>query len=116
MRTSGADDLEFCFRLWTSGQECHLAPQLSVSWMNPFAAGALRPEHYWQDLLHNLLRLATVHFSPERLGAFIECASAHPEYPAVAAAMLNGALAEHRYHVRALRQYSDDWFFDRFTN
>lgn len=116
MRTSGADDLEFCFRLWTSGHECYLVPQLSVPWMNPFAAGALRPEHYWQDLLHNLLRLATVHFSPERLGAFIECASAHSEYPSAAAAMLNGALTEHRYRVRSLRQYSDDWFFDRFTN
>jgi GT2 family glycosyltransferase len=116
MRTCGADDLELCFRLWTSGHECHLAPQLAVSWMNPFAAGALRPEHYWRDLLHNLLRLATVHFSPERLGAFIECASAHPEYPAVAAAMLNGSLSERRYRVRSLRQYSDDWFFDRFIN
>lgn len=116
MRGSGADDLEFCFRLWTSGYECHMIPQLTVSWMNPFKAGALRPEHYWQDLLHNLLRLATVHFSPERLGAFIECAAAHPEYPAAAAAMLNGALVEHRYRVRGLRQHSDDWFFDRFSN
>jgi hypothetical protein len=116
MRRSGADDLELCLRLWTSGYECFLVPELTISWMNPFAAGAVRIEHYWQDLLHNLLRLATVHFSPERLGAFIASVSAHAEYPAAAAGLLDGNLAEHRNHVRALRQYSDDWFFDRFRN
>jgi hypothetical protein len=116
MRQSGADDLELCLRLWTSGYECFLAPNLAISWMNPFAAGAVRIEHYWQNLLHNLLRLATVHFSPERLGAFIASASAHAEYPAAAAGMPDGNLVEQRNHVHALRQYSDGWFFDRFRN
>lgn len=116
MRQSGADDLELCFRLWTSGYECFLAPQLSVSWMNPFAAGALRPEHYWPDLLHNLLRLATVHFSPERLGSFIASASAHREYQAAATSLVSANLSQHQRKVRLLRQHSDDWFFDRFPN
>lgn len=116
MHKSGADDLEFCLRLWTSGFECHVAPELEIAWMNPFAAGAIRTWDYWQDLLHNLLRLATVHFSPQRLGAFIASASAHAEYPAAAAGVLDGELAELRARVFALRQYSDDWFFDRFRN
>lgn len=116
MRQGGADDLELCLRLWTSGYECFMAPELSVAWMNPFAAGAIRTEDYWQDLLHNLLRLATVHFSPERLGAFIARASEHAEYSSAAASLVGASLAEHRSHVQALRHYSDDWFFDRFRN
>jgi hypothetical protein len=114
MRQSGADDLELCFRLWTSGYECFLVPELSIAWMNPFAAGALRPHQYWQDLLHNLLRLATVHFSPERLGAFIACASLHPEYAGAAAALLSENPRQRQKQVRSARVHSDDWFFERF--
>ena len=115
MRHSGADDLELCFRLWIAGYACYVAPELVVSWMNPFAAGALRPELYWTDLLHNLLRLATTHFSPERLGAFISSASQHAEYSTAAASLISGTLAQHRDRVESLRQYSDDWFFERFS-
>jgi hypothetical protein len=114
MRQSGADDLELCLRLWTSGFQCIIAPELSVAWMNPFGAGALRPEQYWPDLLHNLLRLATVHFSPERLGDFIASASLHPEYAAAAASLQGGELTQRQRQVRAGRQYGDDWFFERF--
>jgi hypothetical protein len=114
MRQSGADDLELCLRLWTSGYECLIAPELSVSWMNPFAAGALRPEQYWPDLLHNLLRLATVHFSPRRLGDFIASASLHPEYASAAAKLQGGDIALRQRQVRSGRLYGDDWFFERF--
>ena len=114
MRKSGADDLELCLRLWTSGFECLIAPELSVSWMNPFAAGALRPEQYWPDLLHNLLRLATAHFSPRRLGDFLASASLHPEYATAAAQLQGGDIALRQRQVRSGRLYGDDWFFERF--
>jgi hypothetical protein len=114
MLQSGADDLELCLRLWTSGFECYIAPELSVSWMNPFAAGALRPEQYWPDLLHNLLRLATAHFSPQRLGDFIASASLHPEYASAAAKLQGGDIALRRRQVRSGRLHGDDWFFERF--
>ena len=114
MRKSGADDLELCMRLWTSGFECLIAPELSVSWMNPFAAGALRPEQYWPDLLHNLLRLATAHFSPRRLGDFLASASLHPEYATAAAQLQGGDIALRQRQVRSGRLYGDDWFFERF--
>ena len=115
MRRSGADDLELCLRLWTSGLQCFVAPDVSVAWMDPFAAGALRPGDYWRDLLHNLLRLATVHFSPERLGAFIASASLHPEYGPIAAALASADLARRRRDVQRTRRYSDDWFFNTFA-
>ena len=115
MRQSGADDLELCLRLWTSGFECFVVPRLAVAWMNPFAAGALRATDYWQDLLHNLLRLAIVHFSPERLGAFLACASAHAEYRAAAAALLSEELTHRQSQVRMSRCHSDDWFFNSFN-
>ena len=115
MRQSGAEDLELCLRLWTCGFQCFVVPQLSVAWMNPFAAGALRPRDYWQDLLHNLLRLAIVHFSPERLGAFLACVSAYPEYRAPAAALLGAELTHRQSQVRMSRRHSDDWFFDSFS-
>jgi hypothetical protein len=115
MRGSGADDLELCLRLWTSGLLCFVAPDVSVAWMDPFAAGALRVGDYWQDLLHNLLRLATVHLSPERLGAFIASASLHPEYGPAAAGLASADLARRRRDVEGTRRYSDDWFFTTFA-
>jgi hypothetical protein len=115
MRQSGADDLELCLRLWTSGLQCFVAPDVSVAWMDPFVSGALRVRDYWQDLLHNLLRLATVHFCPERLGAFIRAAALHPEYAAVAAGLASADLAQRRREVLRTRRHSDDWFFNTFA-
>src|SRR5262249_50024780 len=57
MQNSGAEDSELCLRLWTLGWECHVIPELQVLWMNPYSSGAIRTEEYWDDLLHNLLRL-----------------------------------------------------------
>jgi GT2 family glycosyltransferase len=111
MRQSGAEDLELCLHLWTSGFQCFVVPQVSIAWMNPFAAGAMQPKHYWQDLLHNLLRLATVHFSPERLGEFIANASVHREYASAAATLLSGEISRRRRLVASGRRFSDNWFF-----
>jgi len=111
MRQTGGDDLELCLRLWTSGYECVVTPKLEVAWMNPFDAGAVRVEDYWQDLLHNLLRLAVVHFSPERLGAFMDAMTRYPEFAAARAGLLNNNPTERKNQIRETRVFSDTWFF-----
>jgi GT2 family glycosyltransferase len=114
MRGGGADDMELSFRLWTSGFECLVAPSLEVMWMNSFAAGALSREDYWSDLLHNLIRLAGIHFGPERFERFVESVVHYAEFEQVYASALSDDLGDRRQFVEQERKYSDDWFFDKF--
>lgn len=112
---SGGDDVELCFNLWTCGFECRVAPKLEVSWMNPYAWGALRPSQYWRALLHNLLRLAAVHFSPARLHAMVTRLSGDPAFPDACARMLTSEASRRRAWIDRRRMHSDAWFFEKFA-
>ena len=115
MRGGGGDDVELCFKLWTAGGECRVLPQLAVAWMNPYAAGAVDSDLYWSDLLHNLLRLASVHFEAKRLDAFVRRAARHGAFAQACARVLASDMAGYRQSIRRLRTRSDEWFFRRFA-
>lgn len=114
MRGSGGDDVDLCFRIWTAGRRCMVTPNLEISWMNPFMAGAVRESDYWGDLLHNLLRLATIHFSPARLAAFVDKVRHNQSFPAAFEVLLKSDLHRERIDSRQKRKHSDKWFFRRF--
>jgi hypothetical protein len=116
MRFTGGDDLEFCFGLWIAGFECWVLPSLEVAWMNPFTARGIRSHEHWGDLLYNLLRLATIHFGPKRLGSFIQSVSSYPQFPAACTELLRKNPVHRRQQVQNGRKYSDDWFFQRFPD
>ncbi|MGA8938583.1 MAG: glycosyltransferase [Acidobacteriaceae bacterium] len=116
MRGSGGDDVELCFRLWTAGYQCVVNPKLVVPWMNPYAVGAVHIKDYWEDLLHNLLRLSTLHFSSSRLAAFIEKVGADPSFSSACETLLRSDLGRTRLDRKQKRKHSDRWFFNHVAN
>jgi GT2 family glycosyltransferase len=115
MLDGGADDVELCLRLWTAGLQCVIAPGLEISWMNPFAAGAVGPGDYWGALVYNLLRLATIHFGPTRIRSFVRQVAKDPVFPPACARLLVSDAAERRKALVESRRHTAGWFFQRFA-
>jgi GT2 family glycosyltransferase len=109
----GAEDSELSIRLWTLGYECWVAPEVDVQ----HAFRARFPyEVKWEPVLHNRLRLATLHFGPRRLQRVVERLKRYDEFAAASVRLLTGDLAARASKVRSLRRYDDDWFFAKFPN
>jgi GT2 family glycosyltransferase len=113
MPSGGGEDAELCYRLWCLRWKCVVNPALEVLSLNPYAEGAVRPDEYWEDLLHNLLRLATTHFSQERIEAFIALRQDDPALPRVCTRLLRGDVARRRIQVPHLPKKWEAWFFDQ---
>jgi glycosyltransferase involved in cell wall biosynthesis len=110
-RRWGSEDLELCLRLWSLGYECRVVPQVVVG--HRFRTNftyAVDPA----DVLHNLLRLGTVHFGEERLACLIASLSSHGDYPRAAASLLLGDVADRRARLNETRRRDDDEYFARF--
>ncbi len=107
----GSEDAELCLRLWTLGYECRLVPALDVGHLFR-EAHPYRVE--WEVVLHNLLRVAVVHFGPARLQRLVACLASHAAFPAAFARLVEGDAWARRAAVRAARRFDDDWFFRRF--
>lgn len=108
------DDMELCFRLWTRGFRCVVAPDVEVLWMNRFAAGASPGDEYWSDVMYNLLRLSTIHFNAARRSEFAESLARDSLFPTISARVMESDARARRKHAHGQRQYSDNWFFRRF--
>ena len=109
----GAEDSELSIRLWTLGYECWVAPEVDVQ----HAFRARFPyEVKWEPVLHNRLRLATMHFGPRRLQRVVERLKKYDEFAAASVRLLTGDLAARRSTLRSHRRYDDDWFFGNFPN
>lgn len=107
----GAEDVEFSMRLWTLGYECWVAPGVEVQ-------HAFRPrfpyEVKWEPILHNRMRLASLHFGPQRLARVLERLKKYDEFAQASARLLSGDLGSRQSSIRAKRRFDDDWFFSRF--
>jgi GT2 family glycosyltransferase len=107
----GAEDSELSIRLWTMGYECWVAPQVNVE----HAFRAQFPyEVKWEPVLHNRLRLASVHFGPSRLRRVVKRLQQYDEFAAASARLLAGDLGASVSRMRELRRTDDDWFFHKF--
>lgn len=107
----GTEDAELSLRLWLLGYECLLDPAVDVAHLfresHPYAVN-------WEVLLHNVLRVASVHFSRARAERVIEQIRTNAAFPAAFARLAVGATWQRRAEVRAARRHDDDWFFERF--
>ena len=107
----GMEDSELSLRLWLLGYECLLVPSLEV-------AHLFRDSHpykvHWEVLLHNMLRVAVVHFGAERTRRVVACLTGNRGFPAAFARLADSDAWTRRGAVRAARRYDDDWFFQRF--
>ncbi len=109
----GAEDSELSIRLWTSGYECWVVPELDVQ----HAFRAQFPyEVKWEPVLHNRFRLVSLHFGPRRLLRVVERLKQYDEFAAASVRLLVGDLGARAAQLRSLRRYDDDWFFSKFKN
>jgi GT2 family glycosyltransferase len=112
MRQLGGNDAELSCRLWLSGYEQKIVPELEVGHL--FRSAAPYPAR-WTALLHNRLRMALVHFQPQRVERVVHALRAYEAFPAAVAMTLDTDVQERRSLLARTRSFSDDWFFERFS-
>jgi glycosyl transferase family 2 len=107
----GGGEMELSFRLWALGYECRVAPQTRVAHLfRPRFPYAVDPA----AVLHNLLRIAVIHFDRERLRTVIAAHSRNPFFPQAMTRVLDSDVWLRRTDVRSRRVLDDQAFFDRF--
>ena len=111
MTSWGMNDNEISLRLWLLGYELWLAPQVDVRHL-------FRERHpyrvKWSGLLHNKLRMAHVHFGPQRRARVEEALRRHEDFPAARDMLRQSDVARRRRQVHSQRSRDDDWYFGRF--
>ena len=104
---------EFSYRLWTLGFECLVVPEVEVAHRfrnaRPYGVD-------WESVLYNKMRLASVHFSPERIQRVAEKLKPNPAFAGVVPRLAAAETEDRRANLQSLRRYDDDWFFQRFRS
>jgi glycosyltransferase involved in cell wall biosynthesis len=107
----GGGEMELCFRLWALGYECRIALRTRVAHLfRPRFPYAVDPA----AVLHNMLRIAIIHFDRDRLGIVIAALSRNPVFPHALALVLDSDVWLRRSDMRSRRVLDDQAFFDRF--
>jgi GT2 family glycosyltransferase len=111
--TWGTEDAEFSFRLWTLGFECLVVPAVDVA--HRFRSE--RPYRVdWESVLHNKMRLASIHFGLDRKQRVVEQLKRNPAFDRAVSRLSATDVENRRAHLHSLRRYDDDWFFQKFRN
>jgi GT2 family glycosyltransferase len=107
----GSEDAEFSLRLWMAGYELRLVPDVTV-------AHLFRESHPyvidWTSVLHNMLRLAVVHFGPERLKRVVERLKHYRDFGAAWALLLDTDTHIRRAEMHGRRTRDDHAYFAHF--
>ena len=107
----GNVDNEVSMRLWLLGYELRVVPEVVVRHRfrksSPFPVG-------WPQYLHNRLRLAFVHFNPERLARVVSSLRRYPGFGEAMTLLMDGDVGARRREIISARSRDDDWYFDRF--
>ncbi len=107
----GNVDNEVSVRLWLLGYDLRVVPEVIVRHRfrktSPFPVG-------WPQYLHNRLRLAFVHFNPERLGRVVSSLRRYPGFGEALALVAEGNAGTRRREIFSVRTRDDDWYFERF--
>lgn len=109
----GTEDAEFSFRLWTLGFECLVVPEVDVAHRfrkdRPYRVG-------WEAVLHNKMRLASIHFGPDRKQRVVEQLKRNSAFSQAVSRLSTTDIETRRAHLHSLRRYDDDWFFQKFRH
>lgn len=107
----GNIDNEGCVRFWLLGYRLMVTPETVVRHQfrkaSPYPVG-------WPEYLFNRLRLAFVHFGPQRLGKVVAGLRKYPGYGQALAFLADSGIAERRREILSARVHDDDWFFEKF--
>jgi GT2 family glycosyltransferase len=107
----GGEDLELCARLWMLDYPCLVLPTVRVAHLFRLRSPYPIP---WEMVLHNLLRIACVHFSEPALTRVVTSLRRHPAFPAALVRLLESDVWTRRESVRGQRAHDDDWYLTRF--
>jgi GT2 family glycosyltransferase len=107
----GAEDCEFSLRLWLLGYELWLIPAVDVE--HEFH-DQIPYEVDWRTVLHNRLRMASLHFSSSRRARVLAALKEYPDFAAAVALVSKSDTAFERSELESRRKHDDDWFFQRF--
>lgn len=107
----GSEDAELSLRLWTAGYALRLVPEVTVAHLfreqHPYAID-------WTGVLHNMLRLAVVHFGRERLARVVERQKHYRDFAAAWALLADTDAAIRRAAVKTRRARDDQDYFAHF--
>ncbi len=115
MITYGLEDIEFSLRLWLLGYECLVVPTVEVAHQFRLRDTSL-PDYqsHWLPVIHNMLRLAFIHFSEDRIRLLVERKVKNHAFPLALARVAASDAWQRRSEMQAIRRYDDDWFFHKF--
>ena len=109
----GSEDLELCVRYWLLGYEVWVVPEVTV--LHYFRQA--RPYGIqWHLLTHNVLRVALLHFSGQRLARVTSALRNHVRFGAALALAVEGDVWQKRADFAARRVRDDDWLFEKFKD
>lgn len=107
----GGIDIELSLRLWLLGYELWLAPQAEV--FHFFRSTRPYPVE-WQEVIHNRLRTAFLHFSFERIVQVVRVLCTHQGFASAIALAVGRDIAARREDLATRRVFDDGWFFEKF--
>ncbi|HKI02658.1 MAG TPA: DUF6065 family protein [Thermoanaerobaculia bacterium] len=109
----GSEDMELCVRYWLLGYEVWVVPEVTV--LHYFRKA--RPYGIqWHWLTHNLLRVALLHFSPQRLARVSSALRNNVRFGAALAHAVESDVWQKRADFAARRVRDDDWLFEKFKD
>jgi GT2 family glycosyltransferase len=111
MLLRGGVDNEGCVRFWLFGYDLMIVPEVLVRHQfrkkSPYPIG-------WGPYLHNRLRLAFAHLTPNRLGKVVSALRHYEAFGEALALLVERGISAHRPDMLKRRVRSDDWYFERF--
>jgi len=103
---------EFSLRLWLHGLECRVVPEVDVAHLfrkqMPYELG-------WMPVLHNMMRMAVLHFNSRRVVRLFSELASRKAFDAAFSRLAAGDAWQRRESYRLQRIHDDDWFFARFN-
>lgn len=109
----GSVDLEFSLRLWLLGFELWVVPDVVVAHRFRFKRCSKELAPF---LLHNVLRIAYVHFEQERIARVIEELREYEGFAPAVALTVDSDVPARRSEIRSRRVRDAEWYFERFGN
>lgn len=107
----GFEDQEFSLKAWLFGYRVMVHPDVRVLHLfreaHPYAVRA-------DEVLHNFLCMAVLHFNRRRLQWVVEMSRRHPAFPRIMTRILTSDAWDKRERYLQRRRYDDDWFMEKF--
>ena len=109
----GSEDMELCLRYWLFGLEVWVAPEVTV--LHYFRkAQSYKVES--RSLVHNLLRVALLHFNQARIARVMTALRNYARFGPALALAVDSDVWQRRAELAKRRVRDDDWFFEMFAD